>query len=223
MPADARRLAGDALAAALRDSRATHAGAHAFDERRSGRCRSSAGVNPIAWELGHLAWFAEFWILRGPHARDAVGLRRRGPAAAHRRARTRSSTRPGWPMPIAGPRRCPAAPTLAATLAAQLDACLDAIPARCRRRRRALLPSPRAVPRRHARRGVRLVAGDAAPGRRLPAWRRCRPCAGGAAAADRRRRARHRPRAHGAGLRVRQRAARLPRCAWRRSRSTPRR
>jgi iron(II)-dependent oxidoreductase len=28
------------------------------------------GVNLPAWELGHLAWFAEFWTLRGPHRLD---------------------------------------------------------------------------------------------------------------------------------------------------------
>jgi ergothioneine biosynthesis protein EgtB len=32
------------------------------------------GINPVAWELAHLAWFAEFWILRGPHAVAANGL-----------------------------------------------------------------------------------------------------------------------------------------------------
>lgn len=32
------------------------------------------GVNPMAWELAHLAWFAEFWILRGPHHRDTRGF-----------------------------------------------------------------------------------------------------------------------------------------------------
>ena len=39
-PADARRLAGDALAAALRDSRATTL-RYAFDDATSGRCRSA--------------------------------------------------------------------------------------------------------------------------------------------------------------------------------------
>ena len=72
-------------------------------------------------------------------------------------------------------RRCPAAPSWPRRLAAQLDACLDAIPRDARRRRRALLPSPRAVPRGHARRGVRLVARDAGPAGACRASRRCRP------------------------------------------------
>jgi ergothioneine biosynthesis protein EgtB len=31
------------------------------------------GVNPIAWEIGHVAWFAQWWTLRGPHSVDAQG------------------------------------------------------------------------------------------------------------------------------------------------------
>lgn len=33
-----------------------------------------AGVNPPAWEAAHVAWFAEFWILRAPHRVDAQGF-----------------------------------------------------------------------------------------------------------------------------------------------------
>ncbi len=25
------------------------------------------GIQPVAWDLAHIAWFAEFWLLRGPH------------------------------------------------------------------------------------------------------------------------------------------------------------
>jgi ergothioneine biosynthesis protein EgtB len=32
------------------------------------------GINPIAWEIGHVAWFAEWWTLRGPHHVDAAGF-----------------------------------------------------------------------------------------------------------------------------------------------------
>ena len=72
------------------------AGAHARPAATTpGACRSSAGVNPVAWELGHLAWFAEFWILRGPHRRRRRRLRRRGAARLRSPAPTRSSTRPG--------------------------------------------------------------------------------------------------------------------------------
>jgi gamma-glutamyl hercynylcysteine S-oxide synthase len=31
------------------------------------------GINPVAWEIGHVAWFAEWWTRRGPHAVDAAG------------------------------------------------------------------------------------------------------------------------------------------------------
>lgn len=32
------------------------------------------GVNPIAWEAAHVAWFWEFWVQRGPHRRGDDGL-----------------------------------------------------------------------------------------------------------------------------------------------------
>lgn len=41
------------------------------------------GVNPVAWELAHLAWFAEFWILRGPHNLNAKGYTEAALAATH--------------------------------------------------------------------------------------------------------------------------------------------
>jgi gamma-glutamyl hercynylcysteine S-oxide synthase len=31
------------------------------------------GINPIAWEIGHVAWFAHWWTQRGPHWMDATG------------------------------------------------------------------------------------------------------------------------------------------------------
>ena len=63
----ARRLAGDALAQALRDSRAVTLSR--VDDLRDGQWRvpRRPGLNPVAWELAHVAWFAEFWVLRGPH------------------------------------------------------------------------------------------------------------------------------------------------------------
>ncbi len=180
-----------------------------------------AGLNPIAWELGHLAWFAEFWILRGPHALGAAGFvdaarppRIAGPDAIFDSARLAHADR--WTAPLPRPRRAGRDARGAARRLPRRAA------ARRRRRRRALLPPARAVPRRHARRGLRLVAGDAGPA----GPRRPRSDAGPArrpAAADRRRRARRRPRADGAGLLVRQRAARPSGAARRRSRSTPRR
>jgi ergothioneine biosynthesis protein EgtB len=31
------------------------------------------GVNPVAWEIGHVAWFAQWWTLRGPHHVNDAG------------------------------------------------------------------------------------------------------------------------------------------------------
>ena len=125
MPADARRLAGDALAAALRESRATTL-RHALDDGDD-PVPQRTGLNPVAWELGHLAWFAEFWILRGPHATGAAGFvdaarppRIAGPDAIFDSARLAHADR--WTAPLPGRAE------LAVTLAAQLDACLGALP-----------------------------------------------------------------------------------------------
>ena len=70
----ARRLAGLALADAWRESRAaTLASVEDLDDAQW-RVPRAPGVNPVAWELAHLAWFGEFWPLRGPHRVDADGL-----------------------------------------------------------------------------------------------------------------------------------------------------
>ena len=107
MDDDARRLAGRGLAAALRDSRATTL-ARTFD-RDDWRVPQQPGVNPVAWELGHLAWFAEFWILRGPHRLDADGRVVAEAAGDAWPDPTRSSIRRGSRTAIAGQRRCPIA------------------------------------------------------------------------------------------------------------------
>ncbi len=126
MPADARRLAGDALADALRDSRARTL-RYALDDGDEAAVPPRAGLNPVAWELGHLAWFAEFWILRGPHALGATGFvdatrppRIAGPDAIFDSARLAHADR--WSAPLPGRAE------LATTLAAQLEACLAALP-----------------------------------------------------------------------------------------------
>src|SRR5215210_2612612 len=74
MPPDARRLSGAALVDALRDARATTLARTLDLDDARWRLPARPGVNPIAWELGHLAWFAEFWILRGPHRLGAGGF-----------------------------------------------------------------------------------------------------------------------------------------------------
>ena len=73
-PSAARTLSGAELAEALRDSRRrTLAWVLDLSEQQWLPARQS-GVNPVAWELGHLAWFAEFWTLRGPHSPGVDGL-----------------------------------------------------------------------------------------------------------------------------------------------------
>src|ERR1700741_2382991 len=125
MAADVRRLAGSALAEALRDSRAASL-RYAFDSD-DWTMPQRPGLNPIAWELGHLAWFGELWILRGPHELGADGFvhaarppRIAGPDAIFDSARLAHADR--WSVPL------PSRAELGATLAAQLDACIAAIP-----------------------------------------------------------------------------------------------
>ena len=125
MTSEGRRLTGGALAAALRDSRAATLRLAFNGDDWSVPQRS--GLNPIAWELGHLAWFAEFWILRGPHALGDDGFVRAvrpariaGPDPIFDSARLAHADR--WSAPLPGRAE------LAATLEAQLDACLAAIP-----------------------------------------------------------------------------------------------
>ena len=126
---DARHLAGAALADALRDSRARTGSL--VDDLSDAQWQppQRPGVNPIAWELAHLAWFAEFWVLRGPHGRDAHGhatarepARFAGPDATFDSARLAHAARWATPMPNRD--------ALARMLAEQLDACIAALPTR---------------------------------------------------------------------------------------------
>ena len=151
-----------------------------------------------------------------PTASSTRRERRRSPAP------TRSSIRRGSPTASAGASPCRRAPSSSSAWRAQLDACLCRDSERRRRRRRALLPPPRPVPRRHARRGVRLAARGARPGRR-PRAGTCRHCRRGAPLAIAGGAVRARPRRRHAGLLVRQRAAGRRCASWRRSRSMPRR
>ena len=124
---DARQLAGSALIAALRDSRARTWALVNDLTPVQWQPPLQAGVNPIAWELAHLAWFAEFWVLRGPHGRAADGLtqaqhppRFAGPDAHLDSARLAHPAR--WTTPL------PSREQLARMLADQLEACIDAVP-----------------------------------------------------------------------------------------------
>ncbi|MEO8310397.1 MAG: selenoneine synthase SenA [Caldimonas sp.] len=127
MAADARRLAGRALADALRDARATTLARTADRDDDAWRVPMQAGVNLVAWELGHLAWFAEFWILRGPHSTGAGGFVEAsqpaviaGPDAVFDSARLAHADR--WRIDL------PSRDALMAGLSRQLEACIAAIP-----------------------------------------------------------------------------------------------
>ncbi|HSV70102.1 MAG TPA: selenoneine synthase SenA [Methylibium sp.] len=122
--ADARSLAGGALADALRDARARTL-AWTFDlESWDLPCRP--GVNPTAWELAHVAWFAEFWTLRGPHWLGGDGYLHAARAArlAAPDVELDSARLPHDARWLLAPRERGA---LAALLAAQLDAVLAAL------------------------------------------------------------------------------------------------
>lgn len=83
-----------------------------------------AGINPIAWEAAHVAWFWEFWVQRGPHRRGDDGLIHAarepihaGPDALLDSARLAHAAR--WSAPLPARREVEAMldATLAATLA----------------------------------------------------------------------------------------------------------
>lgn len=124
---DARQLSGPALAQALQDAR-TRTWALVSDLNDAQWLPPPQnGVNPVAWELGHLAWFAEFWVLRGPHHRTSAGLaeaaqppRFAGPDAHLDSARLAHSSR--WKTPL------PSRSAVQTMLDGQLAACVDAIP-----------------------------------------------------------------------------------------------
>jgi ergothioneine biosynthesis protein EgtB len=125
--AAARRLAGPALAEALRDSRRRTLERVADLDDAQWLPPYGPGVNPVAWELAHLAWFGEFWILRGPHRAGADGLvdaarppRIAGPDGLFDSARLAHAQR--WQIAL------PSRAELLDRLAAQLDACLRALP-----------------------------------------------------------------------------------------------
>jgi len=122
-----RRLAGAALADALRDSRRRTLSLVNELSDAQWQVPQRSGVNPIAWELAHLAWFAEFWILRGPHHVGDDGLvhaaapaRIAGPDAHFDSSRLAHAER--WHTPL------PSRQQVFAMLEAQLHACLQAMP-----------------------------------------------------------------------------------------------
>lgn len=124
---DARQLCGSKLAAALLESRQRTLQLVEDLSPAQWRPPCQLGVNPVAWELAHIAWFAEFWLLRGPHHGDAQGLlhaaqppRFAGPDALLDSARLAHAQR--WTAPL------PTRAELLPMLAGQLQACLAALP-----------------------------------------------------------------------------------------------
>ncbi len=127
LAADPRALTGEALGSALRECRQRTLSYVEDLTDAQWQMPQQAGVNPVAWELAHLAWFAEFWLLRGPTRVESNGLvhAERPPAIAGSDSafdsarlahdmRWRVSLPPRWEV--------------LAVLEAQLDACLQAIP-----------------------------------------------------------------------------------------------
>jgi len=112
---------------------------HALDEARRATFAASLdlsdeqwmvpyhrGIQPTAWDLAHIAWFAEFWLLRGPHR-----IRTDGFVAAdgdapflgfdERYDSARIGHRERWEMPLFARRE------LLDRMEGQLDACRRAI------------------------------------------------------------------------------------------------
>lgn len=127
-PGNTRCLHGAALVQALRESRARTWSLVDDLTDAQWQVPERPGLNPIAWELGHLAWFAEFWVLRGPHAVGADGVtvaqrapRHAGPDARFDSSRIAHAARWRMLMPSRG--------ELVDMLGAQLEACIAALPA----------------------------------------------------------------------------------------------
>lgn len=124
---DARRLVGSALVQALRECRARTLAWTCDLSDAQWQVPFQPGINPIAWELAHLAWFAEFWVLRGPHAVDAQGRTHAqrpavhaGPDALLDSSLLAHADR--WTTAL------PAREQVLEMLASQLEACVAAVP-----------------------------------------------------------------------------------------------
>jgi iron(II)-dependent oxidoreductase len=127
MKDQARHLSGTQLASALRDSRQRTLALVMDLSEAQWKPARQIGINPIAWELAHIAWFAEFFILRGPHHRDEQGFaqgthapRFAGPDALFDSARLAHAAR--WTETM------PSRTELTQILSDQLEACIAAIP-----------------------------------------------------------------------------------------------
>ncbi|MDP1682237.1 MAG: selenoneine synthase SenA [Burkholderiales bacterium] len=69
----ARHYNKDQLAAAMRDTRSNLLACVDDLSDAEWRVPYHTCYNPVAWEIGHVAWFAEWWTLRGPHELGSDG------------------------------------------------------------------------------------------------------------------------------------------------------
>lgn len=69
----ARRLSPDALCEALATARQATLGAALDLSDAQWLMPYGVFIQPMAWDLGHIGWFAEFWLLRGPHLLNRQG------------------------------------------------------------------------------------------------------------------------------------------------------
>lgn len=125
---DPRQLAGAGLAQALTESRARTLAWTLDLSDPQWLPPQRDGVNPVAWELAHLAWFAEFFALRGPHHHGADGrlngaepARHAGPDALFDSGRLPHADR--WQAPL------PSRQGVLRMMAAQLDDALTRLAA----------------------------------------------------------------------------------------------
>ncbi|MGI9026241.1 MAG: selenoneine synthase SenA [Burkholderiaceae bacterium] len=124
---EARCLARSALVEAMRECRARTIAWTCDLGDAQWRVPQQPGINPIAWELAHLAWFAEFWILRGPHDVDAKGRTQARRPAMHAGPDTLLDSSllahaDRWSAPL------PSREKVFEMMASQLEACIDAVP-----------------------------------------------------------------------------------------------
>ena len=125
-----------------------------------------AELNPPLWELGHIGWFQEYWIARNVQRQRGERCDPLAPKLPsiepdadrwYDSSNVPHDTR--WQLDAARARRDQAVPA-STRLNTTLELLDSARRTGCQRRRAVLLPA-RAVPRRHARRGLRLHGADA--------------------------------------------------------------
>lgn len=70
---NARRLSPEDLCKALADARQATCATSMDLSDEQWVMPYGVFIQPTAWDLGHIGWFAEFWLLRGPHRLDRQG------------------------------------------------------------------------------------------------------------------------------------------------------